>query len=89
MKSAPSTKKVAKSDCSGCKDNFYNGNNGLGVKECWMFKNATMVRKMDIHVDQRPPYDAKRTTLRPSCYKANRMVRVDPAALDSKGFWQS
>jgi len=26
--------------CIGCDDNFYNGNNPMGVKECWSFKTA-------------------------------------------------
>lgn len=34
--------------CIGCDDNFYNGNNGLGVKECWNFKSAKIVSKYRI-----------------------------------------
>ena len=29
----------SKSDCIGCRNNFYNGNNDLGVKECSSFKS--------------------------------------------------
>jgi len=29
--------------CIGCKDNFYNGNNQYGIKECWLLKNAKVV----------------------------------------------
>ena len=29
--------------CRGCDSNFYNGNNPLGIKECWHFKDAKVV----------------------------------------------
>ena len=29
--------------CSGCYNNFYNGNNELGIKECWSFKSSKIV----------------------------------------------
>lgn len=81
-------KKPTKKDCGGCHNNFYNGHNGIGVQECWSFKTAEMVKKLDIHVDQRPPYKGMKPTSRPSCYKAQRMVRVDVSALDSRGYWK-
>ena len=28
----------SKHDCIGCKNNFYNGNNSIGVKECSSYK---------------------------------------------------
>jgi hypothetical protein len=28
--------------CAGCRQNFYNGNNNLGVKECWNLKTAKL-----------------------------------------------
>ena len=31
--------------CAGCHDNFYNGHNSIGVKECWSLKKAKMVRR--------------------------------------------
>jgi hypothetical protein len=34
--------------CQGCRDNFYNGNNPLGVKECWSFKSAKVVKRWRI-----------------------------------------
>jgi len=34
--------------CVGCRDNFYNGNNGLGVKECWLLKGARPVTRYRI-----------------------------------------
>lgn len=35
--------------CSGCSKNFYNGNNPLGVKRCWLFKDARVVKRWRIH----------------------------------------
>lgn len=32
--------KPKKSMCEGCSDNFYNGGNPYGIKECWHFKDA-------------------------------------------------
>lgn len=31
--------------CAGCRDDFYNGNNPMGVKECWMLKTAKIVTR--------------------------------------------
>lgn len=34
--------------CTGCSDNFYNGNNALGVQKCWGFKTAKLVTRYQI-----------------------------------------
>ena len=39
------TIKPKKSMCSGCRNNFYNGNNEYGVQECWSFKHAKVCDK--------------------------------------------
>ena len=31
--------------CAGCRDNFYNGNNPLGVKRCWSLDTAKVVTR--------------------------------------------
>lgn len=31
--------------CRRCRQNFYNGNNDLGIKECWHLKTAKLVTK--------------------------------------------
>ena len=63
--------------CGGCRDNFYNGNNPYGVKECWMLKTAKSVMKKEVHRDQRPPWNQKPSKFL-SCYHAQRYVYVDP-----------
>ena len=32
--------------CRGCRDDFYNDNNGLGVTECWSFGSAEVCDKV-------------------------------------------
>lgn len=60
--------KMTKSACSGCEDNFYNGHNPYGVKECWCFKSAEIIQRKKIPIDQRPPWNHKPQKL-PSCYR--------------------
>lgn len=38
--------KPTKSQCVGCRDDFYNDHNPYGVKECWGFKSARVVNKV-------------------------------------------
>ena len=40
--------KAKKEYCAGCYNNFYNGQNDLGINECWYFKKAKMVKKLRI-----------------------------------------
>jgi hypothetical protein len=79
--------KMDKKYCRGCRDNFYNGNNDLGVKECWMLADAKRENRLLIPIDQRPPY-TQPPQLLPTCYHAKGYVTVKPEALDSKGFWK-
>ena len=79
-------KKPTQSDCSGCYNDVYNHGCG-GAKQCWSFAGATMVKKYDIHVDAMPPYRGLKLISRPSCYKAQRWVRVDASAIGKDGYW--
>lgn len=76
------------SDCSGCRDNFYNGNNGLGVVRCLSFETATMERKKDVPVNRQPPFKSIPLTTKPSCYRAKGYVRVHPDQLTKEGYWK-
>lgn len=31
---------ATKEDCAGCRDDFYNGHNDIGVNECWKLAEA-------------------------------------------------
>lgn len=35
--------------CGGCRDNFYNGNNDMGVKQCWNLKGTSIVTRWRLH----------------------------------------
>lgn len=56
-----------KNMCSGCKDNFYNGNNTYGIKECWNYKNARVVKRLRVGIWDKPPYSHKPIKVL-SCY---------------------
>lgn len=69
--------KKDKSMCSGCVDNFYNGNNPYDIAECWSFKSAEVCKKKFVPLDMRPPWKMKsQQTL--SCYRKKGYVKVDP-----------
>ena len=38
------TKAEKRKHCTGCEDNFYNGNNDLGVNECWSLDNMKLIK---------------------------------------------
>ena len=64
--------------CAGCRDDFYNGNNPLGVTECWMRTRGTMKTRYQLHCDtpmnRRSGYQKVKV---PSCYHKPRYVHVD------------
>lgn len=58
--------------CIGCNDNFYNGNNPYGIKECWYFKDAKIVTRYRIGVNA--PMNRKENFTKVkvlNCYKQN------------------
>lgn len=57
------TKREKMGLCHGCRNDFYNGKNDLGVKECWNLETATSVRRTMVGIWQNPPYkwDAQQT----------------------------
>ena len=79
--------KKSVSMCVGCRDNFYNGNNDLGVKQCWNFPKATVEQRMMIPIDMRPPYTFPTKTVL-SCYSPPRVANVKPESLTTDGFWK-
>lgn len=79
---------MTKANCAGCEEDFYNGHNPLGVKECWNFKTAVLKPFLLIHINQAPPYKQEPQML-PACYRMKRHVKASPSALDSEGYWKS
>lgn len=66
-----------KKHCVGCRDNFYNGNNSLGVAQCWSLKTARLIKRRRVGMWETPPWKAKPETL-PSCYHETGFVFVKP-----------
>lgn len=57
--------------CQGCEDNFYNGNNPLGVKQCWMLKSAKLVTRFKTGTWTQPTEKGAFTEVMvPNCYHA-------------------
>ena len=81
--------KMTKSMCSGCEQNFYNGNNPYGVKECQNFQDAKVVKKIFIPIDMPPPYKGFKPESAPSCYDRYRWIKVDADRITKEGYWRS
>lgn len=70
--------------CSGCYNNFYNGNNQYGVKVCWSLKDARVVFKTEVSIHQVPPYGQKpRRTL--NCFHRTGYAQLEPNAAKQAG----
>ena len=66
----------SKSMCVGCENNFYNGNNSYGVKECWSFENAIIKIRKQVGLNDRPPWKWKGKKML-SCYHKKGYFFVD------------
>lgn len=56
--------------CRGCRDDFYNGNNPMGVARCWYAEDGRMVTRYRIGTWTRPTEPGAFTEVRvPSCYR--------------------
>ena len=69
-------KKIIKSDCYNCDDDFYNNYNVSGVKECQYFKSAKLIKRKKVPLNQRPPWTQK-AYLCPSCYRQKGFIFVN------------
>jgi len=82
---------IRKTQCAGCRNNFYNGNNNLSVKECWSFKGAKIVSRIPVGHWENPPYLNKQKVQVPDCYHgegSNRTHYISPEQIDSRGYWK-
>ena len=76
--------------CSGCRNNFYNGNNQHGIKECWNLKSAKLVMRIPVGHWENPPYLDKKKVKVPTCWHevgSNRTHYVEPERINSEGYW--
>lgn len=67
--------------CSGCRDNFYNGHNQLGVKRCWLLDKARLVRRKEVGMSDVPPWYWQPVVVVPECYRRSGYVYVKPTQL--------
>jgi hypothetical protein len=66
-----------KTFCPGCRDNFYNGNNNMGITDCWMLVSAKKAMKKKVWRDDVPPWNhTPIETL--TCFRAEGYWMVDP-----------
>jgi len=66
--------------CAGCSENFYNGNNNLGIKECCYLKDAKVVWKKPVGVNERPPWKNKARRVL-DCYRQKGVYWTDPKVM--------
>ena len=63
--------------CHGCRDDFYNGKNDLGVKQCWHLPRAKVIRRRRVGINEPPPWTRKPEKL-PDCYRQSGYIFVRP-----------
>ena len=61
--------------CDGCYNVGYNYGLG-GSKECWSYKDSTVVKKKLVHIDDVPPWNHPIKSYL-SCYRPQRMLLID------------
>lgn len=79
--------KKSKKNCSGCYNEEYHHGLG-GSKECWSYKDATIVQMVRIDINQMPPFDTKRAEPTMSCYRRPQYSFVKPENLTKDGYWK-
>ena len=67
---------IDRKHCNGCRNDYYNDGNGLDGT-CWSRKDAVLVLRKKVHIDQVPPWTQKPQKF-PDCYTAQRYVMVKP-----------
>jgi len=83
--------KKNKTHCKGCHDNFYNGNNPLGIEECWQYEDAEFVKRIPIGMNEPPPYLNKKEVKVFNCWQgkgAGRIIYVNKKVLTEDGYWK-
>lgn len=73
--------------CLGCEDEPYWHGLG-GQNECWSGKSSKEVERLEIGVDQPPPYDKTQLKTVLSCYRRKRICYVKPESINDKGYWR-
>jgi hypothetical protein len=69
--------KKSKHLCSGCYYDYYNQPGNSCSAECWHFGRAQVVKRKEVHIDQRPPWTQPAQWFL-DCYHAERYIYVAP-----------
>lgn len=63
--------------CVGCRNDFYNGRQNVGGNTCWNLKDAKLIMRKEVHINQVPPWTQKAQLL-PHCYHKEQFVYLEP-----------
>lgn len=64
--------------CSGCQSDLCNGNNDLGIRQCWLLKGAKIIRRYRIPSNAPSNVSGNYVSVRvPNCYHQCGYVYVD------------
>jgi len=69
--------KKSKKMCIGCYNNFYNGNNNLGIKECWSYVSSKIIERVEVGINEMPPYYHKPRKFL-NCYRKSGYAYLTP-----------
>jgi len=66
-----------KKHCLGCNEDFYNDKNPYGIKVCWNLRDAKLIMRKRVGINERPPWKSKPEKL-PGCYRQKGFIFVNP-----------
>lgn len=82
----PKGRKATKSDCSGCRDDYYNhGGSTIRGDECWSLENAKVIDLILVPLDEVPPHRGK-PQKRPHCYRKPGYASYRKESIGKDGF---
>jgi hypothetical protein len=82
---------IDRKDCAGCHDDYYNSSLTIPDGMCWSRKSGKMVWRIQIGIDEPPPYINKKKKKVPSCWHgggSNRTIMVNSKNLTIDGYWK-
>jgi hypothetical protein len=75
--------------CSGCDNDFYNTTPSVTSSDgCFMYPEATLVKRIIVTKYEVPPYDIKSHRRVLSCWRSKHYVPVNPLLLTKEGYWR-
>jgi hypothetical protein len=77
MKRGYMTKNEKLKYCIGCEQDFYNGKNSIGVKECWHLEKMELILRKRVYINEVPPWKRKPEKLA-NCYQEKGYIFIRP-----------